>query len=171
METSSANSDKLQKEIKRIDGSLYQIYTIHDADGKVLFKQNLPLKVELKIHDILEIIVGASILAVPTAFTEEVWNMGDQLPWANVLALSFVSIMFIGSFVYYTSYRSNLKLFRNEYYKRVLFTYLLALLVVGFLLTVVNKCPWFTDFDLALKRTLIGAFPASMSGTVTDNIS
>jgi hypothetical protein len=54
---------------------------------------------------------------------------------------------------------------------RVVTTYLLSVIIVGLLLTIVDKCPWFTDFDVALKRTLIGAFPASLSATVTDNIS
>ena len=31
------------------------------------------LQFELKLHDIFQIIVGAYILAVPVAFTEEVW--------------------------------------------------------------------------------------------------
>jgi uncharacterized membrane protein len=161
----------VDRKTERINGQLYQIFIIKDDQGKELQRINVPLKVELRIHDILEILVGASILAVPVAFTEEVWNMGDQLPWLNVSALSLVSVLFLGSFIYYTSYRSHLKMFKNEYYKRILSTFLLSVIVVGLLLTIVDKCPWFTDFDLALKRTLIGAFPASLSATVTDNIS
>ena len=88
-----------------------------------------------------------------------------------VFGLSLVALLFMGSFIYYTSYRSHLRMFKNEYLKRVLSTFLLSVLVVGILLTIVNKCPWITDFDLAMKRTLIGAFPAALSATVTDNIS
>ena len=165
------STKKIDREIKRIDGQLYEIFIIKDDQGAELQRINVPLKVELKIHDILEVIVGASILSVPVAFTEEVWNMGDTLPWFNAILLSVVSIGFLGSFVYYTSYRKRLRLFRNEYYKRVFFTYLLSIIVVGLLLMIVDKAPWFTDFDLALKRTIIGAFPASMSATVTDSIS
>lgn len=161
----------VDRKTERINGQLYQIFIVKDDQGKELQRINVPLKVELRIHDIQEIIVGASILAVPVAFTEEVWNMGDQLPWLNVSALSLVSFLFLGSFIYFTSYRSHLKMFKNEYYKRILSTFLLAVIVVGLLLTIVDKCPWFTDFDLALKRTLIGAFPASLSATVTDNIT
>ena len=139
--------------------------------GKELQNINVPLKVELKIRDILEVIVGASILSIPVAFTKEVWNMGDDLHWMNIIALSAVSLLFLGSFIYYTSYRKRLELFRKEYYKRIFFTYFLSILVVGLLLFIVDKAPWFTDFDIALKRTIIGAFPASMSATVTDNIS
>jgi uncharacterized membrane protein len=161
----------ISKEIHRIDEKLYQTIIINDDKGNELQRINIPLKVELKIHDFLEIIVGASILAVPVAFTEEVWNMGDKLPWFNVLLLSATSIIFMGAFVYYTSYRKKFKLYRKEYIKRVLSTFILSIIIVGLLLTIVDKCPWFTDFDLALKRTLIGAFPASMSATVTDNIT
>ena len=161
----------ISKETHRIDEKLYQIIIINDDKGNELQRINIPLKVELKIHDFLEIIVGASILAVPVAFTEEVWNMGDKLPWFNVLLLSATSIIFMGAFVYYTSYRKKFKLYRKEYIKRVLSTFILSIIIVGLLLTIVDKCPWFTDFDLALKRTLIGAFPASMSATVTDNIT
>lgn len=161
----------VKKTNHRIDGQLYETFTISDDKGKELQHINVPLKVELKIRDILEVIVGASILAIPVAFTEEVWNMGDDLHWLNIIALSAVSLLFLGSFIYYTSYRKRLELFRKEYYKRIFFTYFLSILVVGLLLFIVDKAPWFTDFDIALKRTIIGAFPASMSATVTDNIS
>jgi uncharacterized membrane protein len=83
--------------------------------------------------------------------------------------LSYIGMIFMGSFIYYTSYRSKLKLYRNEFFKRVLVTYFLAVLVVGILSTVVDKCPWFSALEVALKRILIGAFPASLSATVTDN--
>ena len=161
----------IKKSTHRIDGQLYETFTISDDKGKEIQRINVPLKVELKIRDVLEVVVGASILSVPVAFTEEVWNMGNALPWQNIIALIVVSLLFLGSFIYYSSYRNHLKLFRNEYYKRIFFTYFLSILVVGLLLFIVDKAPWFTDFDEALKRTIIGAFPASMSATVTDNIS
>ena len=161
----------VKKSTHRIDGQLYETFTISDDKGKELQHINVPLKVELKIRDILEVIVGASILAIPVAFTEEVWNMGEDLHWLNIIALSAISLLFLGSFIYYSSYRKRLELFRTEYYKRIFLTYFLSILVVGLLLLIVDKAPFFTDFDLALKRTIIGAFPASMSATVTDSIS
>ncbi len=163
--------NNVDRTVKRIDGQLYETFVIKSEAGDELQRLNIPLKVEFRIHDVLEILVGASILAVPVAFTEEVWDMGDQLPWLNVVVLSVVSLIFIGSFVYYTSYRRHLGMFRGEYLKRVLSIFFITLLVVGFLLTIVNKCPWSTDFAVALKRVMIGAFPASLSATVTDNLS
>ena len=167
METST----NIQREFKRVGGALYEFFIIKNDQGKIIQRISIPLKVELKIYDIMENVVGANILAVPVAFTEEVWDMGDQLPWFNILLLSLVSILFMGSFIYFTSYRKHLKMFRKEYAKRIISTYFLSLLIVGLLLTIVDKCPWTEDLSLALKRTIIGAFPASLSATVTDNFS
>lgn len=164
------DKDKYEKYIQRIDGQLYETLIIKDDDGNQVQKFDVPLKVELKIQDLLEIVVGASILAVPVAFTEEVWTMGDELPWLNVMLLNLVALLFMGGFMYYKGYRQHLKMYKNEYYKRLLSTFLLAVLIVAILLTIVNKCPWVSDFDLAMKRVLIGSFPAAMSATVTDSL-
>ena len=159
----------IEKNIHRIDGQLYETIIVKDDQGNQVQSFDIPLKVELKIQDLIEIIVGASILAVPVAFTEEVWNMGEDLAWFNIILLNIVGILFLASFIYFKSYRMHLTLYRMEFYKRVLTTFLLSLIIVGLLLTIVDKCPWFTDFDIASKRVLIGAFPAAMSATVTDN--
>ncbi|KXX67634.1 DUF2391 family protein [Flammeovirga sp. SJP92] len=162
------NIQGVNRKFHRINGKLYELFEILDEQGKILRTIDIPLKVEFRINDLLEIIVGASILAVPTAFTEEVWTMGDELPWLNTFLLSVISIVFIAGFVYYSSYKMRLKLFKKEFVIRILSTFILSVMIVGILLTVVNKCPWFLDFNLALKRTLIGAFPASLSATLTD---
>ena len=165
-----SEKDKYEKTIHRVDGQLYETIIIKDDDGNQVQKFDLPLKVELKIKDVLEIIVGASILAVPVAFTEEVWTMGDELPWLNILLLNVVALIFMGGFMYYKGYRRRLNMYRNEYYKRLFSTFFLSVLIVAILLTIVDKCPWISDFDLAMKRVLIGSFPAAMSATVTDSI-
>jgi uncharacterized membrane protein len=67
--------------------------------------------------------------------------------------------------------QQHMKLYRNQFLNRMISTYLFSLVVVGILLLVVDKAPWLTDFSLALKRTIIGTLPASMSATVTDAIT
>jgi len=126
--------------------------------------------VEFRPRDLMQIIVGASILAVPVAFTEETWNLGAQLPLANVLALSVLSLLFIAFFVYFNFYRFVFKGHILEYCKRVVAIYVFSLLVVGVLLTIIQKCPWGTNNLLAVKRMLIVAFPASMSAAVSDTL-
>ena len=164
-----ANESKYEKYVHRVDGQLYESFVIKDDEGKKIQQIDIPLKVELKIQDLLEILVGASILAVPVAFTEEVWNMGNDLGWFNIILLNFVCLIFMGSFMYFKGYRNRLEMYRNEYLKRLFSTFFLSVLIVAILLTIVGKCPWITDPDLALKRILIGSFPASMSATVTDS--
>ncbi|PWJ43858.1 DUF2391 family protein [Sediminitomix flava] len=162
---------KVEKKIKRIDGELYETLIINDDEGNVVQSFDIPLKVELRIQDLLEIMVGASILAVPIAFTEEVWNLGQELSWTRVFLLDVIAVLFMASFVYFKAYRKHLKMYRLEFWKRVFVTFVVSAFIVGILLTIINKCPIMTDFDLAFKRILIGVFPAGMSATVTDNLS
>lgn len=54
--------------------------------------------------------------------------------------------------------------------KRVLVIYAITLVIVGALLTIIQRAPWGHDLALAVKRTLIVSFPASMSAAVSDSI-
>ncbi|MDZ7797967.1 MAG: hypothetical protein U5N56_13450 [Candidatus Marinimicrobia bacterium] len=73
--------------LKRIGGYLHRIIPVADASGKILSYTLKPVMVEFRPRDLLQIIVGASILAVPVAFTEETWMLGGELPLKNVLFL------------------------------------------------------------------------------------
>ena len=126
--------------------------------------------VELKPRDIMQIIVGASILAIPVGFTEETWNLGERLPLNNILALAIISMVFIALFVYFNFYRFQLKGYVFDYIRRVVAIYALSLIVVGILLTLIEKCPWGVDNILALKRMIIVAFPSSMSAAISDTL-
>ena len=156
--------------IKRIDGHLHKVIPIADHTGEIIHHVISPLMVELKLHDIMQILVGAATLAIPVAFTEEVWKFGELLPMKNVLLLSVLSLTFIALFVYFNFYRNHLKGNVFECFKRIMATYLLSLLVVGIVLTIIEKCPWGTDNILAIKRTIIVAFPASMTSVLSDSI-
>lgn len=151
-------------------GYLHSIIPIVDSSGKIVQRIVKPLMVELKFKDIIQILVGASLLAIPMAYTEETWKLGEQLPLLNIGILSFLSILFIAIFVYANFYRYYLKGFVFEYIKRILAIYLISLFVVGFLMTVIQQCPWGVDNLLALKRIIIVAFPASMSAVAADAI-
>ncbi|MDF7798434.1 DUF2391 family protein [Pontiellaceae bacterium B1224] len=156
--------------IKRIGGYLHSVVPIKDATGKVLDYTLKPLMVEFKPRDVMQVVVGASLLSVPIAFTEETWVLGRELPLANVIGLSALSLIFIGLFVYYNFYRFTFREHVWEFVKRVAGIYFISLLVVAGLLTIINKCPWTTDHVTAIKRVLIIAFPASMSAAVSDSI-
>jgi len=156
--------------VERIGGYLHRVVPILDSAGKVLDYALKPLMVEFRPRDLMQVIVGASILAVPVAFTEETWRLGETLPFRNVLLLSAISVLFIALFVYFNFYRFAFKGHAFEYAKRVLAIYFFSLLIVGGLLTVIQKAPWTSDLVLAVKRTLIVAFPASMSAAISDAV-
>ena len=164
------NKEKPRATIKRIGGYLHRVVPIFDSAGKAINYAITPIMVEFRPRDLLQVIVGASILAVPVAFTEETWRLGEKLPLRNVLSLSSLSLLFIGLFVYFNFYRRMFKEHIREYIKRVLAIYIFSLLVVGTLLTLIEQCPWGVDNLLAIKRILIVGFPASMSAAISDSI-
>jgi|SRR5690554_5896704 len=158
----------IETQIKRIGGYLYKVTPVKDEMGTVLNHLLKPLMVEFHPRDLLQVIVGSSLLAIPMAFTAETWELGEHLPLANVLYLSLLSIFFVAAFVYFNFYRNYFKRNVLQYVLRVVSTYLTSLIVVALILTILQKCPWNTDFILALKRVIIVSFPASMSATVSD---
>ncbi len=155
-------------QIRRINGYLNRLHPVVDSAGKVVTYVAKPFRVELRLRDIMQIMVGATLLAVPTAFTEEVWVLGSELPNANVAAISGISIFFVGMFVYFNDYRGFIADYRFEFVKRVVVTYVLTLVVVAVFLTLFGKCPWGVDNALALRRIALVGLPASMSATVAD---
>jgi len=164
------NNLKTKKETVRIEGKLKEIVTIKDETGKVLHKIISPLMVEFHPKDMLQVMVGAAILAIPVGFTEETWKLGESLPLSNVFGFLLLSMLFISAFVYYNYYRGKLKEHRGEFFKRILSTYLISFIVVGVLLTLIQRAPWSTDFILAFKRVVIVTFPSTMSAAVADTI-
>jgi len=162
--------EKSTSSVKRIGGYLYRIVPIMGKTGKVVSHSLVPHMVELRPRDVLQIIVGASVLAIPVGFTEEVWTLGVTLPLIKVITLSLISLLFIGAFVFLNFYRFDFKGHELEYIKRVAAIYVFSLLVVGILLTIIEKCPWGVDNLLAIKRIIIVSFPASMSATLSDTL-
>ena len=150
------------------NGYLHRVIPILDKSGKVVQRVVKPLMVEFRLRDALQTVVGASILAIPAAYTEEAWNLGRDLPIPNIAAIALMSLLFIGMFVYFNFYKSYIAEFKTQFIVRVLATYLVSFLVVALLLTLIGQAPWGVDTTLALKRIVVVAFPASMSATVTD---
>ena len=125
---------------------------------------------ELKLRDIFQIIVGAYILAVPVAFTEEVWVISTEIAVRKIYWIAAMSVFFITSFVYTNIYHNNIKENWVHFIRRGFATYLVTLVAVGWFLTIIDKCPWTTDHILAIKRIILVAFPASMAATISDSM-
>ena len=124
------------------------------------------------LHDLVQVIVGATLLAIPVGFTQEVWEMGEKLPLINVGAFFLMAVTFISIFTYYHYHSHHEKVNKRwpAFIKRVLITYLFSLITVGIILTVIDQAPWQLDLFLAIKRVVIVAFPASMSAAVADTL-
>lgn len=142
------------------------------SETKMIFRKIAdPLFHEFHLKDVLQVIIGASILAIPVGFTKEVWEFGELLPMANIFGFIILSLLFISLFTYYHYHRAyGLKKHHKHFTRRVVFTYVLALFVVAIILTLIQKTPWQTDWVLAFKRIALVTFPASMSGTIADVI-
>lgn len=156
--------------IKRIGGYLHRVVPIADKSGKIISYALNPLMLEFKPRDIMQVIIGSALLAIPVSLTEEAWNLGETLPISNVLMIATISIVLISVFVYFNFYKVTLKGYVFDFIKRIIGTYLISLLVVALILTLIDKCPWGIDNLLAIKRIIIVAFPAAMSGTLSDTI-
>ena len=98
---------------------LHRVIPIIDASGKVIHRVVKPLMVEVRARDVVQVIVGASILAIPAGFTEETWKLGEQLPVPNVVAIAVISVFFIALFVYFNFYRNYMDEYRWEFVKRI----------------------------------------------------
>ncbi len=154
--------------VKRIEGHLHKVIPIVDHTGKILHHVIQPFQVEFKFHDLFQVVVGASILMVPVAFTEEVWILSEQLPIKNIAVLGLISIFIIAMFAFYSFYHASLKGHVVNYIRRVIGTYAVSLMTVAVFLTIIDKCPWGVDNFLAIKRIILIGFPASMSATISD---
>lgn len=162
---------KTKKETVRIAGKLKEIITIQDLQGNLIHKMMSPLMVELYPRDVIQVIVGASLLAIPMAFTEETWRLGETLPMQNIWGIVIVSLFFISSFVYYNFYRNaDFGSHWMQFIKRIITTYCISILVVALILTLIDKTMWGIDLVVTIKRILLVTFPASMSAAVADMI-
>ena len=162
----SGNTQK--KELIRLNGKLNEVVSIHDSSGVLLHKVVSPIMVEFHFRDVVQVIVGATILAIPLGYTEETWVMGLSLPLINVLGLMFISMLFISTFVYYNYYQGRFRRHRVHFFRRVISTYVLSFVLVAIVLSLIGKAPWTTDVLLAIKRIIIVTFPASMSAAIAD---
>ncbi len=139
------------------------------ANGAIEHAAN-KLKPELKLHDIMKILVGASMLAIPTSLTEEVWNLGKALSWSYVMLMFLVEYTIIAAFILLESHKEHQKIYPREGIKRVLAILLLSAGIIGMFLALAGQLPLFTDTAVAVKRVIIGMLPASMSATVLDSL-
>jgi uncharacterized membrane protein len=156
--------------IKRISGYLHRVIPVADSTGKIISYALRPIMLEFTARDVLQVMIGSALLAMPVCLTEEAWVLGEVLPDRNILAIAGLSLVLIGIFVYFNFYKVTIKGYYLEFFKRVIGTYLISMMMVAIILSILDKCPWGVDNMLAVRRIIIVTFPASLSGTLSDMI-
>jgi uncharacterized membrane protein len=116
--------------------------------------------------NLIQVIVGATLLAIPIAFTEETWRLGETLPTANI----FLSILFISLFAYRNYRRRGIVFLWDDFFVKVMVTYIFSFITVSIVMMLIQRAPFNTDLLLAVKRIVIVTFPACMSAAIADTL-
>lgn len=161
-------ANRQKTETKRVNGYLKEVITFFDSSGKPISQVVNPLMVELKPRDVLQIFVGAFLIAAPLSFTEEVWQLSISLKRANVYALGGISIVTVTLFIHLNFYRYKLRGHFLDFFKRVLATYLITVSSIILLLLLIDKLPFNESPYIALKRVIIIGFPATFGAVISD---
>ena len=129
-----------------------------------------PTASQFAMVDAAEIALGACVMAFPVAVTEEVWNLGAELSTTRALLFALASIFFLAVLIL-VLHRHDLKgSSGRDFFKRVLSTYGLTLLISAALLYGVDRFDLVGEPMIAIKRMILVAFPASFAATVVDGL-
>ena len=120
-------------------------------------------------EDASQVCVGAFALAVPVAFSEEAWHLGETLPVLNIAMLFSLSLLFLGVFTYHSVFQQNIRTRIPVFIFRIVVAYLLTALVVFLVLFCLDKVPFFEDPMTSIKRIIVITMPASMGAIVVDS--
>lgn len=120
-------------------------------------------------EDVIQVVVGASALSVPVAFSEEAWDLGRTLPGSNIIFLLAISLLFINLYSIHNIFQGSVRHRLFIYLSRTVIDYVITLFVVAVVLLALNHLPIVTEPMVALKRIIILSFPASMGAVVVDS--
>ncbi len=129
-----------------------------------------PRTSKLRARDVAEFASGAGVIAFPIAATEEIWNLSIELSLSRALLIAVATLFSIGVIVWLLYHKGELPEDRQDFLLRVLTGYGLTLLISAGLLLMIDRLELATDPVLALKRTILVAFPASFAGTAVDSL-
>lgn len=127
------------------------------------------MKLSFNFEDASQIFVGAFALAVPIAFSEEAWKLGETLPTPNLLMLFTLSVVFLSLFTYESVFQRDIKARRFVFVSRIIIAYAITAFVVALVLFCLNKLPLMLDPIVSLKRIVVISMPASMGAIIVDS--
>lgn len=123
----------------------------------------------INLEDVIQVIIGASALSVPIAFSEESWGLSRTLPSENIVFLVILSFIFINLYSFQIMFQANIRYRIFTFLSRALFEYILTVITVFIVLYALNRMPLLTEPVVAIKRIIIVSFPASMGAVVVDS--
>lgn len=121
-------------------------------------------------RDIAEIAVGACVMAFPAATAQEIWDLGEELTVLRVLLFGLASLFFLGVLVFLLHHGPEVPADRGVFLRRLLSTYGLTLVIAALLLFGIDQLDLFGHPLVAIRRTVLVAFPACFAATVVDNL-
>ena len=122
-------------------------------------------------RDLAEVGIGACILAFPIAATEEIWILGAELPLGRVLMFGVVSVLLLATVIYVVHRHEGRPLSHKTFVLRVVSTYAATFAISALLLLGLDRLDLFQEPLIALKRTILIAFPASFAATLVDSFT
>ncbi|NWF38592.1 DUF2391 family protein [Mariprofundus sp. NF] len=120
-------------------------------------------------EDASQVAIGAFALAVPVAFSEEAWRLGETLPITNLLTLFLLSMSFLTFYAYQSVFQGKVKHRMPAFLWRIAIAYAITALVVALVLFSLNKFPLLTDTVVAFKRLIVISMPACMGAIIVDS--
>jgi uncharacterized membrane protein len=126
--------------------------------------------IEFVRRDVAEIAIGACVMAFPVAASQEIWDLGEQLTLLRVMLFALASILVLGLLVFLLHRGPETPSDRGVFLRRVLSTYGLTLVIAALLLFGVDHLDLFEQPLVAVKRTVLVAFPACFAATVVDHL-
>lgn len=127
------------------------------------------MSMSFNLEDVGQVAVGSFALAVPIAFSEEAWKLGETLPLMNLSLVFILSIAFLSFYAYESVFQADIKYRIPVFVSRIIFAYLIAAVVVSLVLFSLDKFPLLTDTYVALRRLIVVTMPASMGAIIVDS--
>lgn len=127
------------------------------------------MNMSFNLEDVGQVAVGSFALAVPIAFSEEAWKLGETLPLMNLSLVFILSIAFLSFFAYESVFQADIKYRIPVFISRIIFAYLIAAVVVSLVLFSLDKFPLLTDTYVAFRRLIVVTMPASMGAIIVDS--
>ena len=126
------------------------------------------IKGSINKDDIIQVIIGASALTIPVAFSEESWKLSETLPLVNVMILLALSLILISLYSIQGIFAGNINHRISQFLLRTFIVYGVTVVVVFVVLFALNRMPILDDPIIALKRIILVSFPASLGGVIVD---